>query len=174
MRDSVAAYDNSTWCHKLFQIQKVNDLTSNKLYNRTWLVPYPNTNICLELWIWAQFLIMYLSRKMSSVLSCFTFYLPRTLAGEWPPLSLAISSSSSILSKHSPLLFTLTSELALLLVACGEPDMLIVRLRCDPDRTLYIEDAGIFVISGRKFPGIVRLISCVQGKSEREMIWEIF
>lgn len=37
--------------------------------------------------------------------------------------------------------------------------MLIVRLRWDPDRTLYIDDAGIFVIKGRKFPGMVRLIS---------------
>lgn len=54
---------------------------------------------------------------------------------------------------------TLISELALLLVARGESETLTVRLRDGPDRTLYIEEAGIFVINGRKLPGMLRLIS---------------
>ena len=57
-------------------------------------------------------------------------------------------------------MLTLTSELALLLVAIGDSETLIVRLRVGPDLTLYMEDAGIFVINGRKLPGMVRLISC--------------
>lgn len=56
-------------------------------------------------------------------------------------------------------MFTLTSELALLLVARGESETLIALLRPGPDLTLYIEDAGIFVINGRKLPGMLRLIS---------------
>jgi hypothetical protein len=60
-------------------------------------------------------------------------------------------------------LFTLTSELALLLVARGESETLIALLRAGPDLTLYIEDAGIFVINGRKLPGMLRLISCSGG-----------
>lgn len=58
-----------------------------------------------------------------------------------------------------PLLFTLISELALLLVASGESEMLVVFL-LGPDLTLYIDDAGMFVIRGLRLPGIVRLISC--------------
>lgn len=58
-----------------------------------------------------------------------------------------------------PLLLTLSSELALLLVARGESETLIVLLRAGPDLTLYIEDAGIFVINGLRLPGILRLIS---------------
>lgn len=58
-----------------------------------------------------------------------------------------------------PLLFTLMSELALLLVASGESEMLVVFL-LGPDLTLYIDDAGMFVIRGLRLPGIVRLISC--------------
>ena len=80
--------------------------------------------------------------------------------GERPPLSLPISSSISCASKQRPLLLTLLSELALLLVARGESETLTVRLRDGPDRTLYIEEAGIFVIKGRKLPGMLRLISC--------------
>lgn len=57
------------------------------------------------------------------------------------------------------LLLTLGSELALLLVARGEPEILTVLLCVCPDLTLYIEDAGIFVIKGRRFPGILRLMS---------------
>lgn len=89
-------------------------------------------------------------------------HLPCTLAGDRPPLSLPISSSTPLTSKQRPLLFTLTSELALLLVARGESETLTVLLRAGPDLTLYIEDAGIFVINGRKLPGMVRLISCNQ------------
>lgn len=85
-------------------------------------------------------------------------YLPRTLVGDRPPLSLPLSSISHP-SKQRPLLFTLTSELALLLVARGESETLIVLLRAGPDLTLYIEDAGIFVINGRKLPGMDRLMS---------------
>lgn len=54
---------------------------------------------------------------------------------------------------------TLTSELALLLVARGESETLIVLLRGGPDLTLYMEDAGMFVINGLRLPGILRLIS---------------
>lgn len=54
---------------------------------------------------------------------------------------------------------TLTSELALLLVARGESETLTVLLRVGPDLTLYIEDAGIFVIRGRRLPGMLRLMS---------------
>lgn len=53
---------------------------------------------------------------------------------------------------------TLSSELALLLVARGESETLTALLR-GPDLTLYIEDAGIFVINGLKLPGMLRLIS---------------
>lgn len=56
-------------------------------------------------------------------------------------------------------MFTLISELALLLVARGESETLTVRLRDGPDLTLYIEEAGIFVINGRKLPGMLLLIS---------------
>ena len=91
-------------------------------------------------------------------------HLPCTLAGDRPPLSLPISSSTPLTSKQRPLLFTLTSELALLLVARGESETLTVLLRAGPDLTLYIEDAGIFVINGRKLPGMVRLISCNQNQ----------
>lgn len=81
------------------------------------------------------------------------------LRGDRPPRSLPISSSISCVSKQRPLLFTLISELALLLVARGESETLIVRLRDGPDLTLYIEEAGIFVINGRKLPGMLLLIS---------------
>jgi hypothetical protein len=90
-------------------------------------------------------------------------HLPRR--GDRPPLSLPISSSSSIPSKQRPLLLILTSELALLLVARGESETLTVLLLAGPDLTLYIEDAGILVIKGRKLPGMVRLMSCsIQNK----------
>lgn len=48
----------------------------------------------------------------------------------------------------------------MLLVARGESETLTVLLRVgpDPDLTLYIEDAGMFVINGRRLPGIVCLI----------------
>lgn len=58
-----------------------------------------------------------------------------------------------------PLLLTLSSELALLLVARGESETLIVLPRVGPDLTLYIDDAGIFIINGRKLLGMLRLIS---------------
>lgn len=88
-------------------------------------------------------------------------HLPRTLEGDLGPLSLLTSSSNSLPSTtQKPLLLTLNSELALLLVARGESETLIVLLRVGPDRTLYIDDAGIFVINGLKLPGMCRLISC--------------
>lgn len=86
-------------------------------------------------------------------------HLPRTLAGDLTPLSLLISSSISFPSTQRALLLTLTSELALLLVANGESETLTVRLLAGPDLTLYIEDAGILVINGRRLPGMLRLIS---------------
>lgn len=80
------------------------------------------------------------------------------LAGDRIPLSLLTSSSISGPSRQRALLLTLTSELALLLVASGESETLTVLLG-GPDLTLYMEDAGIFVIRGLRLPGIVRLIS---------------
>lgn len=94
-------------------------------------------------------------------------HLPRILAGDRPPRSLPISSSSSLPSKQMPLLLTLISELALLLVASGESETLIVLLRAGPDLTLYIEDAGIFVINGRKLPGMLLLMSCSQNLNKK-------
>lgn len=44
-------------------------------------------------------------------------------------------------------------------MARGESETLTALLRAGPDLTLYIEDAGIFVINGRKLPGMLRLIS---------------
>nr|GME13521.1 ATP binding protein [Ipomoea batatas] len=58
---------------------------------------------------------------------------------------------------HRALLLTLNSELALLLVARGESETLTVLLLLGPDLTLYIDDAGMLVINGRRFPGIVVL-----------------
>lgn len=82
--------------------------------------------------------------------------------GEEFPLSLPKSwlSSISLPSKIKELLLTLGSELALLLVAKGESVTLTVLLLLDPDLTLYIEDAGMFVIRGRRLPAMLRLISC--------------
>lgn len=89
------------------------------------------------------------------------------LEGDRPPRSLPISSSSSLPSKQRPLLFTLTSELALLLVPRGESETLIVLLRVGPDLTLYIDDAGIFVINGRRLPGMLLLISCCKNLNQK-------
>lgn len=51
------------------------------------------------------------------------------------------------------LLFTLSSELAVLLVACGESEKLIVLLLDElPDLTLYIDEAGMLVTCGRILP----------------------
>lgn len=47
-----------------------------------------------------------------------------------------------------------SDELTVLLVATGEFETLAGRLR-----TLYIDDAGTFVTSGRRFPVMPRLIS---------------
>lgn len=72
------------------------------------------------------------------------------LVGEEIPLSLLISLSSiSLPSIKNELLLTLGSELAVLLVARGESQTLKVLLFVDPDLTLYMEEAGTFVISGR-------------------------
>lgn len=80
--------------------------------------------------------------------------------GEEFPLSLLRSLYSiSIPSMQNELLLTLGSELALLLVARGESETLTVLLFVDPDLTLYMEEAGTFVIRGRWLPGILRLIS---------------
>lgn len=81
------------------------------------------------------------------------------LAGDRGGLSLLTSSSPSLPSMQRALLLTLTSELALL-VANAESDILTVLLLLCPDLTLYMEDAGILVISGRRLPGMFRLIPC--------------
>lgn len=75
------------------------------------------------------------------------------------PLSLLLSlSSTSLPSKQLELLLTLSSELALLLVARGESETLTDLLFVPPDLTLYIEEAGMFVIIERRLPEL-RLIS---------------
>lgn len=54
----------------------------------------------------------------------------------------------------------------MLLVASGESETLIVLLLAGPDLTLYMEDAGMLVMSGLRLPGIVRLISiCLMAMS---------
>lgn len=108
-------------------------------------------------------------------------HLPCKLVGDRIPLSLLTSSSTSFPSTQRALLLTLTSELALLLVASGESKTLIALLLVGPDLTLYMEDAGMLVISGRRLPGIVRLISCSNKNSQINLrtswssfIWEEF
>lgn len=91
-------------------------------------------------------------------------YLPHMLDGFCMALSLLWSSSRSIMSSVRPLLPILISELALLLVVVrGESeipmDLPRVGAMPDADRTLYIEDAGMFFISGRRFPGMLLRIS---------------
>uniref|UniRef100_A0A7N0RGQ2 Uncharacterized protein n=1 Tax=Kalanchoe fedtschenkoi TaxID=63787 RepID=A0A7N0RGQ2_KALFE len=76
-------------------------------------------------------------------------HLPHMLDGVRTPRSLPLSSSISLMSRVRQLLLTLSSELPLLLVARGESETLMVLPRVggpppDPDRTLYIEDAGMF------------------------------
>lgn len=57
-------------------------------------------------------------------------------------------------------LLTLCSELAVLHVVIGESDILRVLVLAGPDLTLYKEDAGIFVIFGRKLlPETLRFMS---------------
>jgi hypothetical protein len=68
----------------------------------------------------------------------------------------------SMPSKHIRLLLTLGSELALLLVARGESETLIGLPLVDPDRALCTDDAGMFVIRGRKLFGMLLRMSCVQ------------
>jgi len=59
------------------------------------------------------------------------------------------------------LLFTLGSELVVLLVARGESETLIVLLFEElPDLTLYIEEAGMLVTRGRRLPWMLLLMSC--------------
>lgn len=56
--------------------------------------------------------------------------------------------------------FTLGSELAVLLVATGESETFTVLLFDEPaDLTLYIEEAGMLVTSGFRFPLMLRLMS---------------
>lgn len=94
-------------------------------------------------------------------------HLPIENEGEdLPPLSLQNSSKSSFPSKQNTLLLTLCSELALLLVARGDSDILTTRLLEEPDLTLYMEDAGMLVINGRKLLGMLLLISmCLRAMS---------
>lgn len=125
----------------------------------SFLLPKDRREIKIKIW---KFNLYATNRPHDS-------YLPRTLEGDRPPRSLPISSSSSLASKHRPLLFTLTSELALLLVARGESETLIVLLRVGPDLTLYMDDAGMFVINGRKLPGMLFLISCSQNSKIRKI-----
>lgn len=54
---------------------------------------------------------------------------------------------------------TLCSELALLLVARGEPDALTALPLIKPDLTLYKDDAGMRFINGRRVLGMLRLMS---------------
>lgn len=87
---------------------------------------------------------------------CVTYHQrPRKLTGDCILFPLLTSSYGSVPSTHRALLFMLTSELALLLVARGESETLAVLPLFGPDLTLYMELAG----SGRRLPGIVRLMS---------------
>lgn len=82
-------------------------------------------------------------------------YQPCRVAEEFP-----CSLPTSLPSKQTEALLTLGSELALLLVARGESELLIVLLFVGPDLILYIEEAGILVTSGRRLPPcMLRLIS---------------
>lgn len=92
---------------------------------------------------------------------------PCRLVGEEFPLSLPTSLSSiSLPSRQNEILLTLGSELALLLVARGESEMLTVLLFVDPDLTLYMEEAGMFVMSGRRLPEMLFRISiCLKAMS---------
>jgi hypothetical protein len=66
---------------------------------------------------------------------------------------------------------TLGSELALLLVARGESKTLtVLPFEDSPDLTLYIEEAGMLVIRGRKLPEMLRLISCSREKPNPLMV----
>ena len=90
-------------------------------------------------------------------------HIPCWLAGEKFPLSNPKSLCSiSLPSRQGELFLRLGSELALLLVARGESVALIDLLFAVPDLTLYIEEAGMFVTSGRRLPWTLRLISCVR------------
>ena len=82
--------------------------------------------------------------------------------GEEMLLSLRRSSfSASFPSKHKMLMLSKfgSDALTVLLVAIGELVTLFDRLR-----TLYIDDAGTFVTSGRRFPVMPRLISYTRTK----------
>lgn len=68
----------------------------------------------------------------------------------------------SLPSIQTEMLLTLGSELALLLVARGESEMLVVLLFVGPDLILYIEEAGILFTSGCRLPCMLRLISCIR------------
>lgn len=136
--------------------------TSKKLYISTSMVSSISKSAMAETRIRTLMLFKY-----AELPKVWKLYLPRTLAGDWPHLSLPISSSTSLLSKQMPFWFTLNSELALLLVAWGEPETLIVRPWWDPDLTLYKEDAGMFVIKGRKLPGMVLRISYSKDKQAK-------
>lgn len=87
-------------------------------------------------------------------------HLPRWLAGEEFPLSLPRSISSiSHPSKLTGMLLTLGSELALLHVARGESIAPIVLLFVGFVLTLYPQEAGTFVRTGRRLPAMLRFIS---------------
>lgn len=64
-------------------------------------------------------------------------------------------------------MLTLCSELALLLVATGESEILAGLLLLTPDLTLYREDVGMLVMRGRKLLGVLRRISmCLKAISK--------
>lgn len=65
-------------------------------------------------------------------------------------------------------LLMLGSELALLLVARGESELLVVLFFVCPDLVLYREEAGILVTSGRRLPCMVRLMSMCRKAISRD------
>lgn len=96
-------------------------------------------------------------------------HIPCWLADEEFPLSNPKSLSSiSLPSRQGELFLRLGSELALLLVARGDSVALTVLLFAAPDLTLYIEEAGMFITSGRRLPWTLCLISCVR-KTQRQI-----
>lgn len=86
-------------------------------------------------------------------------YLPGWLADQFPCSLRASLTSASLPSKQVNALLTLGSELALLLVARGESELLVALFFVPPDLILYIEETGILVTTGRRLPCMLRLMS---------------
>lgn len=71
-------------------------------------------------------------------------------------------SSVSLSSRRIELLHALGAELPLLLVARGESETPIVPTLADLELPLLMEEACVFVITGRTLPEMLRVISCIR------------